>query len=131
MNKPTYTPESIEVRVASMEEDCAEKIAEGGDLHMTATVLPEVRYLIERVKSIRKRTKTEPEAALGLIETSLQALERRYGAAVRMGKFVRIKAAIIADMRYLLDQLRIENSNEAREKIEVDEFDAAASAGVA
>ncbi len=115
MNKPNYTAENIELRVASMEESCAEAIEEGKSLPMTATVIPEIRWLFDRLK--RKGAKKDPvtESTLADIEQRLLGLEKKRGA-IRAGKFIRIPAAIIADMRYLLDGLGVKSSEHANDE---------------
>lgn len=108
MNRPNYTPEGIEVRVASMEECCIEAIESGAALPMTATVIPEVRYLIDRLR----RRGGKGDERVDEIEVRLLDLEKKRNA-IRAGRFIRIPSSIIADMRYLLDQLGVKPSEQA------------------
>ncbi len=125
MNKPSYTPEGIELRVASLEEDCWQMLEEDADLrktgkqryvHMTATIIPELRYLYDKLVNKRRNTGTEGESLVNKplkeIEARLLDLERNRGA-IRRGAFIRIPVQVIKDMRYLLDGLGVEKSDAA------------------
>ena len=112
MNRPNYSPEGIEVRVASMEDCCLEAIEEGKTLPMTATVIPEVRYLLDKIRSRRKELPQDVTEKLDEIEVRLIDLERKRGA-IRAGRFIRISASIVPDMRYILDQLGVKRSEQA------------------
>ncbi len=116
MNKPNYSPEGIELRVASMEECCAEQIDTDSALPMTATIIPEVRYLLNKLNGRWKAKGFKPESAVKErveeIELQLLDLEKKRGA-IRAGKFIRISASIISEMRYLLDALGVEHSESA------------------
>lgn len=123
MNKPNYSPEEIELRVASMEEDCWQMLEEEADVakqgkhryaYMTATIIPEVAYLFKKLCDKRKANGTEGESLVNKplkeIEGRLKEWEKNRGA-IRAGRFIRLPVCIIRDMRYLLDGLGVEASD--------------------
>ncbi len=128
MNKPNYTPESIEVRVAAMEEDMAQPLEEfdeaakqgkpGKAVVMTATVIPEVRYLYDKLVNKRRQNGTEGES---LVNKPLKEIEGRLlkleanKSSIRSGRFMRIPVSIVRDMRYLLDGLDVDHSAKAQD----------------
>lgn len=128
MNKTKYDLAQIEGRVASLEEDCWQAIETAAVVPMTATIVPEIRFLVDTLKN-KKHTPGNPrpiEPALEKIDAMVAGMEKKLGRAIRAGKFSRISASIVPDMRYLLDQLGVEHSEDRDEE---DAFAASAVIG--
>ncbi len=129
MNKPNYSPENIEVRVAAMEEDLAQPLEEfdeaakqgkpGKGVIMTATIIPEFRFLFDKLVNYRRSQGTEGEALINKpikeIESRLVKLEVNM-SSIRTGRFMRISVSIVRDMRYLLDGLDVKHSAKFHDK---------------
>jgi hypothetical protein len=99
----------IKRRVESMEEDCQAEIPSGAPLPMTAHVIVEARWLVEKLLDHRRHNSTHSskkvEQELKDIGDRVKKLETRHRSSIEIGKFVQLSTAIIPDLRYLVDEI--------------------------
>ena len=124
MNKPNYTLESVEGRVAALEQDNWKMIEDDTPITMTACIVHEARWLVEKLKQKRAKSKAEPKEGdrLKEIDKWTEDLYPRSGRAIQGGTFMRLPAKLVPAMRWLLDQLEVPHSAEM-DGAEQDEFD--------
>lgn len=108
MNKPAYSLEGIKGRVESLEEDLHVAIAAKGDVTMTSGVIPEARYLLDRISALASGLGNKGVSkAVSEIDGRVKTLERKFASAVQIGKFVRLNTSVIADLRTLTEEVEL------------------------
>ncbi len=132
--------QDIKGRIEAMEEDCQAEIPDGLPLPMTSHVILEARWLVEKLKDLRRHNSNVPRAAgskhgdgakveeeLKAIDQRVAALEKRFRSAIVIGKFSQISTSIIPDMRYMVDQIELAHSKRKGAKPKDAEFEPEAS----